>query len=384
MALSRLYQGQAQVLDYIDYAGLPADHSYGSLPDGQSFNRQEFFVATPGSPNVGGSAGSFIPYANAGWIYTQDFDSLPNPGPTSVNTANPVTLNGITYSLGNPFDFAGPVAASGNNGGLGISALAGWYGLADPGASVGTRFGATDGDQTTGGQLDFGLPGSANRALGLLATSTTGFTAFGAKFINETTNTFTYVNLQFTGEVWRQSNLPKTLEFSYFIDPTAAAPFSTNRTASVPGLNVNFPTIPSAVGGLAVDGTGAIDQANLIVTNQMIVDWPPGAALWLVWEMADPTGKSQGLAIDNLLFSASTQTTTAAVPALSIQTSGTNLVLAWPSLMLQQYQLEFTPNLNSTNWIPLGAPFAGNGGTVAFTNSPGTAPQGYYRLRFLP
>ena len=28
---------------------------------------------------------------------------------------------------------------------------------------------ATDGDQTTGGQLSFGLPNSSNRALGLLA-----------------------------------------------------------------------------------------------------------------------------------------------------------------------------------------------------------------------
>ena len=63
--------------------------------------------------------------------------------------------------------------------------LAGWFGLADPTASVGTRFGATDGDQTTGGQISFGLPNSTNRALGLLATSTTGFTAFGARFLND-------------------------------------------------------------------------------------------------------------------------------------------------------------------------------------------------------
>jgi hypothetical protein len=75
---------------------------------------------------------------------------------------------------------------------------------------VGVRFGATDGDQTTGGQISFGLPNSSNRALGLLATSTTGYTAFGAKFINNTGQTLNYINLQVTGEVWRQSNLPKT------------------------------------------------------------------------------------------------------------------------------------------------------------------------------
>src|SRR5208282_4751043 len=149
------------------------------------------------------------------------FNTLPNPGATSVNTANPVTINGITYSLANPYDFAMPATASGANGGLCLPALAGWFGLADPTASVGTRFGATDGDQTTGGQISFGLPSSSNRALGLLATSSTGYTVFGVKFINGTSQTLNFINVQCTGEVWRQSNLAKTLDFYYFIDPSA-------------------------------------------------------------------------------------------------------------------------------------------------------------------
>ena len=28
--------------------------------------------------------------------------------------------------------------------------------------------------------------------------------------------------------------------------------------------------------------------------------WPPGTALWLVWQMTDSTGKAQGLGIDNV------------------------------------------------------------------------------------
>jgi hypothetical protein len=141
-----------------------------------------------------------------------------------VNSDNPVTINGITYSLANPFDFAFPAIADGNVGGLGIPALAGWYGMADPTASVGTRFGATDGDQTTGGVISFGPPSSSNRAVGLLATTSTGYTGFGAKFINQTPYTLNSITLQFTGEVWRQSDTPKTLLFYYFIDPTATAP----------------------------------------------------------------------------------------------------------------------------------------------------------------
>ena len=223
--------------------------------------------------------------------------------------------------------------------------MPGWYGLADPTASVGTRFGATDGDQTTGGLISFGLPNNSNRALGLLATSTTGYTAFGAKFINGTSQTLNFMNLQFTGEVWRQSDLAKTLEFYYFIDPSATNAFSTSATAFLPALNVSFPTVPADVGGAAVDGTSALNQTNLGVFNQVITNWAPGAALWLVWEMASSAGKSQGLAIDNLSFSASVWPTGMSFPSLDAQVSGTNLVLSCPTIAGLWYQMQYKTNL---------------------------------------
>jgi hypothetical protein len=385
LALSRLYNGQPQVLDYINYTNLTPNHSYGSLPDGQSFVRQEFFFPTPGGTNnaVGNSPPSFIPYASAEALYTQNFDALPDPGAVSVNTANPVTINGVTYSLANPFDFAFPVIASGNLGGLGMAALAGWYGLADSGATVGTRFGATDGDQTTGGQISFGLPGSGNRALGLLATTSTGFTGVGAKFINQTTQSLNYITLRFTGEVWRQSDLPKTLEFYYFVDPTATNTFATNSTAFLPGLNVSFPTVSGAVGGVAVDGTASVNQTNLGVFNQVITNWPPGAALWLVWEMASATGKSQGLAIDDLSFSASDQPMPAPTPALTIgSVAGNNpVILSWPGSPGWSYQLEYKTNLTDLNWTAWGGPLAGNGTSLSLTNPPDGASQRFFRVR---
>jgi len=51
LALSRFVDGQNEVLDYVNYSGLGANHSYGSYPDGQSFVRQEFFYVTPGATN---------------------------------------------------------------------------------------------------------------------------------------------------------------------------------------------------------------------------------------------------------------------------------------------------------------------------------------------
>jgi hypothetical protein len=255
--------------------------------------------------------------------------------------------------------------------------------LADPNASVGTRFGATDGDQTTGGDISFGRENSSNRALGLLATSTTGYTAFGAKLINDTTNTLKYINIQFTGEIWRQSNLPKTLEFYYLVDPTATAAFSTNFTAFIPALNVNFPTVSADTGGVAVDGTSSLNQENLSVTNQ-IIPWPAGSALWLVWEMPDSTGKSQGLGIDNFTFSASVLPSGFSAPSLSVQPlTGTNLVFSCATVSGPTYELEYINQLNATNWVPLGNPVGGTGNPAVF-NIGVTNVQRFFRLIILP
>ena len=300
LALTRLYNGQLQVLDYVDYANVGLDHSYGSFPDGQCFDRQEFIVATPGASNAVSATASSILYLAPGSTYTQTFDSLPNPGSTSVDAANPVTINSVTYSLANPFDAACATVATGSSGGLGIPALSGWFGC----AAAEAKFGATDGDQTTGGVISFGLPGSSNRALGLLATSSTGPTAFAARFINGTGSDLDHISLEFTGELWRQSDKPKALEFYYLVDATGTNALSTNATAVLPGLNVAFPTDSTASGGVAVDGTSPLNQTHLSVQSQAITNWPPGAALWLVWEMADSSGKAQGLAIADLSFSA--------------------------------------------------------------------------------
>ncbi|HEY1790009.1 MAG TPA: lamin tail domain-containing protein [Verrucomicrobiae bacterium] len=378
LALTRLANGQEQVLDYMDYQNIGPNDSYGSFPDGQSFNRQEFFQATPGTPNNGTATPppSFVDYSAAGSVYAQNFDSLPDPGSSSVNASNPVTINGITYSLANPYDFAFPAEASGNAGGLGIASMAGWYGK----SAATAQFGATFGDQTTGGQIGFGAANSSDRALGLLATSSTKGTAFGVRFVNGTGVALNQMSLQFTGEVWRQSSLPKTLQFYYSIDPTGNAAFPANATAFLPALNVNFPTVAADSGGVAVNGTSPLNQTNLSVLNQTITNWPPSAALWLVWQMTDSTGKAQGLGIDNLNFSANV--TPAPLP-LSIQLSGTNIIFTWPVAGEHTYQLEYKDDLATPTWTPIGNPMIGGGGTSTATNNFGGSPQRFFRLELV-
>ena len=390
VALSRADGGVVRALDYVTYTSVPINYSYGSVPDGQSFVRDVFYTATPGATNSTAAAhGSFIAYTSAGAVYSQNFDGLPNPGATSVNTANPVVINGVTYTLANPFDFAGPAIATGGTGGAGIASLMGWYGMADPASSVGVRFGATDGDQTTGGNLSFGNPNGGNRAMGLQATTTTGFTAFGLKLVNQTGINLNYISLDVVGELWRQTSLAKTLEFYYWVDVTGTNSFTTNYTQLLPALNVSFPTIPASATAGPVDGTQPANQVKLGLVNQPIFLWPPGAALWLVWEMADPTAKGQGLAIDNLNFSASGTPQTVAGPALNQifpagVAGGGGMVLSWPTLLARTYQMQFKTNLNQAAWQPIGTPQVGNGQMLSFTNTTTTGlPAGFYRLQII-
>src|ERR1051326_7079698 len=56
IALSRSYNGGPQVLDYINYNNVTPGRSYGSFPDGQLFDRQEFYYVTPSGTNNGASA----------------------------------------------------------------------------------------------------------------------------------------------------------------------------------------------------------------------------------------------------------------------------------------------------------------------------------------
>ena len=200
------------------------------------------------------------------------------------------------------------------------------------------------------------MPGSANRALGLLATSSTGPTAFAARFINGTGSTLDHISLQFTGELWRQSDIPKALEFYYVLDATGTNAFSTNATALLPSLNVAFPTDSTASGGVPVDGTSPLNQTNLSLLDQTITGWPPGAALWLVWEMADSSGKAQGLAIDNFSFTAWSDSANTA-PVLG--------TIPNQSIVLGQ-TLAFTVSATDTDQPPQ---------TLTFTLGPG-APAG--------
>ncbi len=284
---------------------------------------------------------SSVSYSNQ--LYLQSFDSLPDPGGASVNSINnnpggtfsdPGTINGVAYSLANPFDFNYPVINNSLVGGLGLSTMQGWYGCADtqPDITVPdgiTRFGAQNGDQSTGGVIDFGLNdingGSlgTNRALGLISTSTTGSTAFALKLVNQSGSPLNYVNLSFIAELWRNNTGARTVTFGYQFDNTAnsftltSESISNGATTIVPGLSFSFPAAATLT---VADGTQSSNQM-VINTNNMALSspWQPGAAMWLIWNMNYyGAGGGNGYAIDNLQADGSASpTTVTAAPTIS-------------------------------------------------------------------
>lgn len=348
---------------------------------------------------------SSVSYSNQ--IYTQNFDSLPDPGGASVNSINnpmdPGTINGITYSLANPFDFTYPVINNSFVGGLGLAKMQGWYGAADTlfaGVDGITRFGAQDGDQTTGGVIDFGpndvnggLVGT-NRALGLLSTSTTGSTTFALKLINQSTNTLNYINLSFIGELWHNGTGSRTMQFGYALDNSANTFVSTSQSISnstlVPGLAFSFPTASVVT---TVDGAQSSNQVNLASNNLALSSpWQPGAALWLIWSIDFfGSGSGNGYAIDNLSFTASVAPITSPILDGIVAGngigggSGAGLTFGFTNTpgANAQFTVWGTTNLALpfSQWQNLGHPAEVSSGSYQFSDSHATnTPARFYRV----
>jgi hypothetical protein len=311
-----------------------------------------------------------------------------------VAAGNPVVINGTNYSFGNanPFDFAAPILPSGSPGGLGLAnSMPGWYGWVQGGSGF-NRFGANAGDYTTGGIQSFGsansYAASKDRALGLLTTAESLQSAIAARFINNTPNALSKITLQFTGELWRQSTVPKTLVFHYVIDAEGTNAFDVNPADFVylTNLNVSFPTNPAASGGVPVDGNLAGNQITNSVLNQGIANWPPGGALWLVWQYTNSTGKAQGVSIDNLSFSARPDNGGPGAPAtLSVLTrSGLDGSVSF-NISGQAgygYIVQATTNLAyPDSWRNLATNYLGMSPWSYTDTSPGNDPLRFYRVR---
>jgi hypothetical protein len=241
----------------------------------------------------GASAATAAPVSYTGGTYTQDFNGLPTTGSTTLADPGPHDIEGV----------------------LGGTGVVGWTMVDNGGSGAGTEYRAQDGSLSGSagrGVVSFGTTGSAERALGALPTSAQ-IGRFGVAFTNNTGSTLNQFSLSFTGEQWRRGDIATgdTMTYEYAVgaaDINAAGflslgSFSSPNLQGAPNTNV------------ALDGNLGINQvaASANVTN---ANWTPGSSLVIRWNAADISGQDDGLAIDNVNFSASVPEPTSCLLAL--------------------------------------------------------------------
>ncbi len=374
VALTRIINGATQVVDYLNYSGLPANWSYGSVPDAQPFFRREMFYATPAATNSGQSApltvfinewlaDNSVTLADPADGQFEDWFELYNPG------TNVVDLGGyfLTDNLANKFQFQIP-----NNG----------HYLIPPGGYL-LVWADNESNQNSTNRADlhasFALA-KGGEAIGLFAADGTTIDAvtFGAQTSDITEGRF-----------------PNGAANIY------AMPTPTPRAANI--VPNNAPTLAVITNRFLTLG-----QTLLLTVSATDADVPPqtlaysllnppaGAQLGstsgiLTWtpNAAPATNNFVVVVTDNGTPSLSaTQSFTVTVvlpPALTnITFNGGNLAFSWPSTPGQQYQVEYKNELTETPWSPAGPVLVGTGGPLNFVTSATAAPRRFYRVTLLP
>ena len=173
------------------------------------------------------------------------------------------------------------------------STLAGWY-------STRIEYLANRGSNTEGALYSFGAGGGANRALGSVATASTGTIHYGVALTNNTGQSIDYIAVSFYGEQWRNSGntTQHRLDFSYQLGAPTIANVTAGSWTDVNALDF--------VGPIASAGSGNLDgdaPANRVLLRMVFPLGSPlasGQQIMLRWSDADDTGNDHGLALDDL------------------------------------------------------------------------------------
>jgi uncharacterized protein len=213
-----------------------------------------------------GNIASAVPISltTASGTYHQDFNTLAASG-----TANTWT-NGVT--------------------------LPGWNASRD-------TYRAGIGSVNTGALYSFGADDSTDRALGSLASGTTGTIGFGVLFSNNSGLTLDSLAVSYVGEQWRNggNTSAHSLTFWYRIgmDLTGVSLVADTGWAAFSALDFTSPI--AAFTGVALDGN---NPANRVALASALsgVTLLAGQQLFLRWKDIDDSGNDHGLAIDDFSF----------------------------------------------------------------------------------
>src|SRR5690606_26360767 len=157
----------------------------------------------------------------------------------------------------------------------------------------------------------YGAADATERALGGLASASTGTQAWGVCITNGTNDDYSDISVSFVGEQWRDSgeDAASKLTFAYTTDSTIAGALADNIGAAsgndastgwfeVAALDFTAPvhsTTATALDGNADDNKTAVTATidGLVVAAD--------ATVCIRWVDLDDTGSDHGLAIDDLV-----------------------------------------------------------------------------------
>lgn len=219
----------------------------------------------------------------------------------SASAQAAVSVNSTSFTYSQSFD---TLAATGSTAFINESTLIGWSLFRTAGTSLAVTAGT--GSSNAGGFYSFGAANAGERALGSVASGSTGTLNYAFALTNNSGSALNSFTLGYDGEQWRNGGVAAqhalTVQYGFGSSYASVSSWVSAGTA------FDFTSVVGSTTSAAVDGNVAGRVAGLggtIATN-----WAVGDTLWVRWTDVDNTGGDHGLAIDNVSFSV----TAAAVP----------------------------------------------------------------------
>lgn len=195
-------------------------------------------------------------------------------------------------------------------------------GLASP--AVG-QYIASNGGSTQGSLYSYGATNGEDRALGSLASGTTGTIYYGLRITNSGTTAITALDISYVGEQWRNggNTTQHTLAFEY--STTATSIGATSGYTSFSSLDFTGPVATGTAA--AVNGNSLSNQVSLsgLITGLNIL---PGQSVRIRWVDVNDAGNDHGLAIDNFSLTARFAPASVEIPLPAAVVMGPGLLAA--------------------------------------------------------
>ncbi|NDA61344.1 MAG: hypothetical protein EBX50_04805 [Chitinophagia bacterium] len=234
-----------------------------------------------------------IGYLTPGFVYSQNFDSLP------------VSIN---YSLPNkgPFSFQAPP--------ISINSLAGWFFLQVNGTAAQAGWTAGSGTSTNHGIYSSGAANNKERSLGSLSSSG-GSYVFGLILINQTGKTLNQLSITAQIEQWRKGGSGKKNTWYCKAKTGNWQALDTSNWIACPEGNFSSPI--SSTGVTALNGNLPENTQTLNFQMNRFI-WKNGEKLTIAWFDPDEAGNDDLCSIDQFQFYANQQITAPKIDSFRI------------------------------------------------------------------